>query len=49
MHVILAAILHVTNVRFIYDDDSTSGGVVVENEDAMNKGNESETLKIALY
>ena len=37
MHVILAAILHLSNIQFV-EEDSSSGGVVVKNEDTMNKG-----------
>ncbi|KAL8563825.1 hypothetical protein ACOMHN_061949 [Nucella lapillus] len=36
MHMVLAAILHLTNIRF-EDDDGSAGGVMVENEDTMRK------------
>ncbi|KAK7482474.1 hypothetical protein BaRGS_00026291, partial [Batillaria attramentaria] len=37
LHIILAAILHLTNIRFVDDDESSAGGVVVDNDDAMYK------------
>ncbi|XP_070174081.1 uncharacterized protein [Littorina saxatilis] len=36
LNTVLAAILHLTNIRFV-DDDGSSGGVEVDNEDTMNK------------
>jgi myosin heavy subunit len=39
VHVLLAAILHVTNIQFKEYEHSTAGEVVVDNEDSLNKGN----------
>lgn len=36
LHIILAAILHLTNIRFV-DDEGSSGGVVIVDDDPMYK------------